>query len=263
MVMAHLNKTKINQLLTNWPNGTVSVCAWLHRQGFGYDLLSLYRRSGWLCPMGRGAVARVGDKVDWTGGLYAIQEQLRLCIHAGAKTALEMQGYAHFLPLGKGRRVFLFGTRGVRPPAWFRQYGWDVNPSYTTTNLFGREAGLCLTKKEMGAYSITLSSPERAIMETLHLVPRRESFEGARLLFEGLTTLRPKLVQRLLEQCRSIKVKRLFMFLAEKANHAWVARLDQSKLNFGEGKRLIVKGGHLDLKYKITVPIISEAEESS
>ena len=205
----------------------------------------------------------MGDKVDWTGGLYAIQEQLGLLIHIGGKTALEMHGYAHFLPLGKGRKVFLFGAPLLRPPAWFMRHGWDVKPIYATTTLFGKDAELGLTKKEMGAYSITLSSPERAIMEILNLVPKQASFEEARLLFGGLTTLRPQLAQKLLERCNSIKVTRLFMFLAEKFNHAWTAKLETSKLNFGEGKRMIVKGGHLDLKYKITVPAISEAEESS
>ncbi len=37
---------------------------------------------------------------------------------------------------------------------------------------------------------------------------------------EGLTTLRPRLIQSLLEQCRSVKVKRLFTVLAEACNHA-------------------------------------------
>jgi len=96
------------------------------------------------------------------------------------------------------------------------RHGWDVKPIYATTTLFGKDAELGLTKKEMGAYSITLSSPERAIMEILNHVPKQASFEEARLLFGGLTTLLPQLAQKLLERCNSIKVTRLFMFLAEK-----------------------------------------------
>ncbi len=91
-------------------------------------------------------------------------------------------------------------------------------------------------------------------MEVLYLVPANESFEEAGLLMEGLTTLRPRLVQALLTQCRSVKVKRLFMFLAEACNHAWVKKLDLSKVDFGKGKRMIVKGGRFDAKYNITVP---------
>ncbi len=73
---------------------------------------------------------------------------------------------------------------------------------------------------------------------------------------EGLTLLRlrPSLVQSLLEQCRSIKVKRLFMVLAETCNHSWLKNLDLSTVDFGKGKRMIIKGGKLDSKFGITVP---------
>lgn len=125
---------------------------------------------------------------------------------------------------------------------------------YSTTKLFAEEPSAALTKKELATYAITVSAPERAIMEVLYLIPAEESFEEAGLLMEGLTTLRPRLVQSLLEQCHSVKVKRLFMFLAEACNHAWVKKLDLSKVDFGKGKRMIVKGGRLDTKYNITVP---------
>jgi len=105
----------------------------------------------------------------------------------------------------------------------------------------------------VGGWSIRLSAPELAMMEFLYLVPGRESFSEASLLMDGLATLRPGVVQSLLEQCRSVKVKRLFMFLAERHNHPWVKRLHLSKVDFGRGKRMIVKGGRFDAKYRITV----------
>ncbi|MCZ7603153.1 MAG: type IV toxin-antitoxin system AbiEi family antitoxin domain-containing protein [Melioribacteraceae bacterium] len=92
------------------------------------------------------------------------------------------------------------------------------------------------------------------IMEMLYLVPQRESFDEAYLIMEGLSTLRPKLVTDLLISTSSIKVKRLFMWMAEKANHQWVEDLNLSEVDFGSGKRMIVKNGKLDKKYKITVP---------
>jgi hypothetical protein len=71
---------------------------------------------------------------------------------------------------------------------------------------------------------------------------------------EGLNNLRPLQVQKLLEACESIKVKRLFVFMAEKAGHAWFKHVDLSKVNLGSGKRSIVIGGQLDPKYQITLP---------
>jgi len=71
---------------------------------------------------------------------------------------------------------------------------------------------------------------------------------------EGLNNLRPDQVQTLLETCTSVKVKRLFMVLAEKAGHSWVSYLDLGKVDFGSGKRSVVNGGAYVEKYQITVP---------
>ena len=252
--MAGYTGSKINQLLKLWPPGTVAVLPWLERQGVYQQLVHEYEKTSWLRRVGQGAFAKAGDQVEWAGGLYAIQEQLKLPIHVGGKTALQIQGYAHFLPMGKGTMVSLFGLPNVKLPAWFKQYRWGIKLRYTTTNLFAGEADRGLTKKEMGQYGIKVSAPERAIMEVIYGVPQVDSYDEARLLMEGLTTLRPPVVQSLLEKCASVKVKRLFMFLAENCKHAWVRKVDVLKVDFGKGKRALVKGGRLDSKYNITVP---------
>jgi Transcriptional regulator, AbiEi antitoxin, Type IV TA system/Transcriptional regulator, AbiEi antitoxin N-terminal domain len=246
--------SKINHLLKNWPRGTVAVPPWLKERGVYRQLVGVYLQTGWLERIGNGAFKIAGDKVEWTGGLYAVQRQLGLAVHVGGKTALEMHGYAHFLPLGKGYLVYVFGVPGQKLPSWFRRHSWNVKLRHVTTNLFSAENGLGLTEKDLGTYTITISTPERAIMELLHLVPQEISFEGAQQLMEGLTTLRPALVQELLTKCHSVKVRRLFMYLSEKSNLPWVSKLDQSRLKLGKGKRSIVKGGRLDPKYQITVP---------
>lgn len=252
--MASETSSKINQLLKKWPSGAVAVLPWLEKHGAYQQLVHEYEKTSWIRRLGQGAYARADDKVEWTGGLFAIQEQMGLSVHAGGKTALQMQGYAHFLPLGKGATVSLFGLPDVKLPAWFKQYRWGVKVRYLTTNLFIGEANQGLTKKEIGSYSVSVSAPERAIMEVLYRVPKEESYEEARLLMEGLTTLRPRLVQTLLEHCNSVKVKRLFMVLAESCQHTWIKKLDLSKVNFGKGKRMLVRGGRFDSKYNISVP---------
>lgn len=247
-------RRKLNELLVKWPKGTVAVQAWLRGQGVSRQLADAYRRSNWVRRIGGGAYVRAGDHVDWTGALYAVQGQLGLPVHVGAKTALQMQGYAHFLPLREGGVVQLFGAPGTRLPAWFLHSDWKVKLLYAATNLLAGKTEVGLTHKPMGEYSIRLSAPERAMLELLYLVPRTESFEEARLLMEGLTTLRPRLVQDLLEACRSVKVKRLFLFLADESSHSWARKQDLSKIDLGSGKRVIVKGGRFDSKYQITVP---------
>ncbi len=252
--MSSDNRTKINRLLAIWPKGTVVTLKWLKKQMISQQLANSYKNSKWLESIGQGAFIRLDDKVDWTGGVYALQKQLNLPIHIGAKTSLQMQGYAHSLPLGKNYAVWLFGTPGTKIPAWFKKHQWNVDVKYVTSNLFAESPNMSLTKKSLGEYEIILSSPERAILEVLYFVPRKESFEKAFHLMEGLTALRSDLLQVLLKQCSSIKVKRLFLFLAEYCSHAWQKKLDMSSIDLGKGKRALVKNGIYNAKYKITIP---------
>jgi hypothetical protein len=103
-------------------------------------------------------------------------------------------------------------------------------------------------------WGLVLSAPERAILEALDELPGRESFEQADKLMEGLSNMRPQQLQKLLTRCRSIKVKRLFFFFADRHQHAWLKRIDRAAVDLGKGKRMLVKGGKLDRAYQITVP---------
>lgn len=69
-----------------------------------------------------------------------------------------------------------------------------------------------------------------------------------------MSGLRPKVVQSLLENCNSVKVKRLFLFMAEKAGHAWLKYLNLGLIDLGSGTRSLVKKGAYVQKYNITVP---------
>jgi hypothetical protein len=103
-------------------------------------------------------------------------------------------------------------------------------------------------------WPLTLSSPERAILELLDELPHRESFHQVDMLMEGLSTLSPRRLQKLLADCRSVKVKRLFFFFADRHPHAWLKRIDKEAVDLGKGKRMLVKNGKLDRAYQITVP---------
>lgn len=91
-------------------------------------------------------------------------------------------------------------------------------------------------------------------------MPKDESIDEANYLMEGLSSLRPSVLQTLLETCKSVKVKRLFLYMAEHHNHAWFKRLETSSMDLGSGKREIIKGGKLDKKYKIVVPELSRKD---
>ncbi|NLD36720.1 MAG: hypothetical protein GX654_07625 [Desulfatiglans sp.] len=246
-------KTKINRLVSQWPKGTLTVTPYLKKQGFSQELLKRYRHSGWIESFGRGAYILNGDEVKWYGALYTLQTQLGLKIYPGGKTALELKGYAHYLPSGI-RNIYLYCPRGLLLPSWFKIKWPGVKIITLRTGLFPAENELGLTVHDEKGICIKISAPERAALEMLYLVPGKIGFEEAFLLIQNLTTLRYELVQSLLEKCCSIKVKRLFMFMAEKHEHTWLSKLNTSKIDMGKGKRMIVTQGRYDRKYMITVP---------
>ncbi|MFH1727582.1 MAG: type IV toxin-antitoxin system AbiEi family antitoxin domain-containing protein [Pseudomonadota bacterium] len=253
-IMSKLKRTKIKLLLENWPRGSVSTLKYLQTKGYSKDLIHKYVKSMWLEQVGRGAYKLNKDKINWSGGLYALQHHSKLDVHVGAKTVFQLGGHAHYLSQ-ELPEIFLFSSARTKLPQWFRTYKWNVRISFFATNLFSNNYDEGLISFDVSSqYSIRISSQERAAIEMMHLLPKKQSFEEAALLMEGLYYLRADLVQKLLENCNSVKAKRLFMYYAEKYNFDWVKTLDLSKIDFGKGNREIVKGGTLNRKYQITVP---------
>jgi len=244
-------ESKINLLLQNLPKGVVILASWLTRQGYSHALQQKYIRSGWLEQIGQGAFKRVGDNVTVFGALYAFQSQAKKDIHIGGHSALSIQGYAHYIEM-KQRELCLFSSQGFKLPAWFINYKWEQKYVHRQTNLL--PAGLALTTNNTASFEVIISSPARAMLESLDMVPAQFDISEAWQIMEGLGTLQPRQVQTLLEKCESVKAKRLFLYFAEKAGHSWFHYLKTDKINLGKGKRCLVKGGKFIRKYQITIP---------
>jgi len=237
--------------MSNIPKGVVLLSSWLEDEGYSYELQHRYRDSRWLQPIGRGAMIRFGDTVGYEGAIFALQEQAGLSVHPGALTAMALLGKAHYLELDT-KKIFLFGSRSDWLPAWFLNYDWGLEIDYYPTSFLPAEDGL--TKIEMNSFSMKISDRIRAMMECLHLAPEKLDLVHCYEMMEGLNDLRPDKVQHLLEKCTSVKVKRLFLYMAEKAGHQWFSYLDLNKINMGKGKRMLVKDGVYIAKYQITIP---------
>lgn len=246
------NGVRINQRLLTAPAGAVLTLAWLKAQGISGKLANYYVTSGWLYRLGDGAYTVKADTPEWLGAVFGLQQGAGY-FHPGGRTALELVSLAHFLPLGDQAPLYLFSRPGVRLPEWFKNLPWAGRVKQVGTNFLPVDVGL--RDHPVGNDRVRISDPERAVLEFLFQLDVDESgYDHARLLFEGLGTLRPALLQVLLEQCSSVKVKRLFLHLAEAQGHPWVKQLDQSKISLGRGKRVLVPGGRLDPKFLITVP---------
>lgn len=252
--MPSTSGTKINRLLQNWPQGTVATQTWLDVQGVSSKLANWHVGSGWLTRFGPRAFLQPGDEADWRGGLYALQSQLKMSVHVGARTALELQGLAHFVPLGGRQNIIFISDAPERLPTWFKHHPWKAAIEHHALTLFDSIPDAATTQLDCGGFSIAISSPERAIIEAMRLANTNAEIEYAIQLMENLSTLRPNLVQQLLERCTAIKVKRLFLWSAERVGHGWVEGLDTTQVELGSGKRQLYKGGRFDPKYQITVP---------
>ena len=252
------NESKINQLLRSVPAGTVLLSSWMKTNGYSLDLQRRYRNSNWFESLGNGAMIRKGDSVSYEGALFALQKQANLSIHIGGRSALNLLGKAHFLELSS-QRLYLFGPTNENLPQWFRDKDWGVELLHTKSDFLPKNAGF--TEFESRDFSIRISNPARALIECLYLTPKKQSLLECNEIMESLTTLVPSTVQLLLESCRSVKVKRLFLYLAEKADHAWLRHINLAEIDLGSGKRSIMAGGVYNAKYQITVD--KELEESN
>ncbi len=252
-----VGQTKISQLLKRWPNGTVAVQSWLSSQEVFRQLAVKYVHGKWLTKIGKGAYIKEGDNVDWTGGVFSLQSQLGFKVHVAGLTALELLGYSHFVPMGEGNPKWLSKHKtDKRPiPVWFRNYFKKDNITCIEQGLIDGAWDKALVELTLSDYKLMVANPERAILEYLHFDSQGTSVEHGLLLMENLSTLRPKLIQELLESCQSVKVKRLFLVLAEHINHPWVKRLNVEKIDLGKGKRVVGKGGYYNPKYQLSLPV--------
>jgi hypothetical protein len=264
----------LNLLEKQLPEGLVVTSSWLIRHGYSRQLLSHYVRAGWLRQPTRGVYQRPRGSLGWQQVVISLQTFLKKPLVIGGRSALELQGYAHYLR-PEVKEVYLYGPEP--PTSWLNKLPAKVRFIYRNSRkLFrtvadqgslmklikghqarpspGSDAGFLLQPWGQWDWSLVLSAPERAILELLDELPGRESFEQTDKFMEGLSNLRPQLLQKLLTRCRSIKVKRLFFFFADRHQHAWLKRINRAAVDLGKGKRMLAKGGKLDRAYQITVP---------
>lgn len=256
--MATRSDSKLNRLHQEFPEGLLADAAWLEAHGYSSALRSQYVSAGWLESPARRVYRRSRTPLTWQQVVMSLQTLLDLPLTVGGRTALEQQGYAHYLS-AEMREVHLYGPK--RPPTWLDSLPLDLTFHWhNSLRLFPGDADAPLEPSPVmvsaaGTHMpIRYSNKERAVLELLDELPERESFHQVDALMEGLSDLSPRRLQTLLEACTSVKVKRLFLFFADRHRHAWRSRLDVSRIDLGSGKRVLVKGGKLDPTYHITVP---------
>lgn len=238
------------------PSGVVLTAAWLEEHGVSSKLAWWYAHSGLLEKLGTNAYKKPGDCIPWTGAINALQTQLAAPIHVGGKTALHLLGLGHFVPMQGIQQIMLFAPPNTKIPKWLLANPWDAKFEIYKPSLFSNDQGII--ERSISGVSLKIASPERAALELLYLYPQYQSLGEIIHLIENLTQLRPKVIQALLEDCHSIKVKRLFLHLSEQFNHPWLSSLDLTKIDLGKGKRVLAEGGKYFSKYQLSLPEVKE-----
>ena len=113
--MATRLDSKLNQLQQELPEGLLVDAAWLEANGYSSALRSQYVSSGWLDSPARRVYRRSRGPMTWQQVVISLQTMLDLPLTVGGRTALEQQGYAHYLSASV-QTVHLYGP--TRPPTW-------------------------------------------------------------------------------------------------------------------------------------------------
>lgn len=247
--------SNINQLIKLAPTGMLLSSKWLMEHGISSKLAWWYVHSGWLEKVANRLYKKSGDTITWPSVVAVLQQQLNLPVHVGGKTAIQLLGKAHYVSMQPSEKIDLYMTEKVKLPDWLNKLSeYQVSFNIFSKLVFKNDDSVAIVKREFENSEILLSAPERAMMEILADIPKQHTYEEAYLIMENLAKLRPQVVQLLLEKCCLVKVKRLFLHLAEKCQHNWLSALDLKRVDLGHGKRKIGVGGIYDAKYQLSVP---------
>lgn len=240
------------KLLDLLPYGLVATKKWLMAQGLPLHNIDNLVKSGQLVSLYAGVYKRPDTHLTWQGLVCSLQRMEVDCT-VGGVSALELHGFAHYLPLGRKTTVHLYSHGKI--PAWINKLLPDTKFTlHTALKLSGDTSMTDTITWGDHQHPLTLSTPELASLELLIDVPNTMSFEYVDQLMQGLTTLSPRRLQKLLEQVEHVKVKRLFFWYAKRHHHPWATKLMPDDFNLGRGKRVVAKQGMLDKQFQITVP---------
>src|SRR5579859_328866 len=175
--MTERTRDKLIQLQLKLPEGGLVDAAWMERNGYSSSLRSQYVIAGWLTSPAPRVYRRSRGSLTWLQVVSSLQDLLEYSLTVGGRTALEQQGYAHYLSAGV-QEVHLYGPK--RPPTWLGDLPLDVKflwhnslslfPKEETTVKLGRSTVVDPTGLDM-ALPVYLSSKERALLELLDELP--------------------------------------------------------------------------------------------
>ena len=242
-------KSKLNQLLVLGKKNGLFFSDWLRKKGYSDQLIRKYRQSGWLATLDKGVMYRTGDSLSSFAALSCYNEQLNKEVRVAAHSALELFGFNHYVPMGKPLLMVAYHNSNI--PKWMTSVSFDKTFKPFSTKMIDVPQ-TCIMQIE--GVDVLASSPEQAFMECLLLAPEQYNYMDLYYIMEQLTSLRSDVVQTLLENIKNQRVKRVFLYMAEKAGHYWFDMLNIDKISLGTSKLQLVENGVYVNTYRITIP---------
>lgn len=242
-------RSKLNYLLMSGKKNGLYFSEWMKKKGYSDQLIKKYRQSGWLTSLDKGVMYRTGDSLSAYVALSCCNEQLGRSYRVAAHSALELYGFNHYVPMGKP--LLMVAHSESQTPKWMLSDRFDRTIKVFSTKMVAAPQTAMV---QIDGVDVRSSSPELAFMECLLLAPMQYDYMDLYYIMEQLTSLRVDVLQNLLENVKNNRVKRLFLYMAEKAGHYWFDMLNLDKIDLGTSKLQIVRNGVYVNKYKITIP---------
>ena len=228
------NQKKLEQSL---PEGQLVNRPWLQTRGFNRFRVDYAMRAGKLEAVARGVYRRPGPPLKWEHVVYSLNE-IGYPVRVGGRSALELQGLAHYLPLGGVPRIDLYSP--MRLPDWLHKISDAFKFEVHSKKVFKYIPETALFVKPFGGWDwpIPYSMPELALVELVAEVRETADFSIADKFFESAVNLRPRVIRDVLEACEQVKAKRLFLLFCDRHDHSWRRALDIEGIDLGRGKRM-------------------------
>jgi len=93
------------------PESVVAPSSWFTANGYSSQLVYKYVKNEWLTKLGNGAYIRPASILKWQEAVLGLQELTELPFHVGGLSALNILGYAHYLPIGGEKTITLYGEK--------------------------------------------------------------------------------------------------------------------------------------------------------
>jgi len=213
----------LKRLQTEVPRGAPLDVDTLRGVGVSAALAWRYVHSGWLQTLGRGVFMFPNDRFDRDACLKFLATTIP-GLHVAGKTAIAWRGVRQNVAFRE--TLYLLGEASAHLPDWFTT---RFPASYASRHLFDRlptEFGLQPLPQTPDGPLVSVR--ERALLEMLSEVGLDQGIEEARNIMEGLSSLRPDVLETLLKACVRKKVVRLCVQWSDELGLPWATAARQA-----------------------------------